>query len=197
MTVLSVFVQPDLVVAAADTAVFGTKDLQLVAQRSKITFNPLIGAVGIGTGVVAIGAAARHAVADASDFDALPRAVAKALRRSLHDSGTLFDDQPHLFAGNTYVVAGWSQSAGRMLAYTFEAATYFAPMLASRFLRPAPDDLPEAWFPTMRRDLVKLSSTQCEILEPNLPEAGGGSLTIAELRPNTMAIETIADFHRS
>ena len=195
LTVLSVFVQPELVVAAADTAVFTMKDRQLVAQQSKISFNALIGAIGIGTGMASIAIAADRALAEASDFDALPKLVAKALRRALLDNGAYFDREPHRFLGHSYVIAGWSQSAGRMIAYTFGASTYFAPVLASRFISPEPDDFPEAWFPTMRRDLVNLSSTQCEILEPNLPEAGGGSLTIAELRPNTIAIETIPNFH--
>jgi hypothetical protein len=104
-----------------------------------------------------------------------------------------FDREPEKFLGQNYAIAGWSREAGRMLAWSFSAETFFSPMLAGSFTVPELAR-PLCWRPRDGAEVLDCAREQARALRRRLAGAGTGCLTIASVQRGRIELQTVPDF---
>lgn len=193
MTILAAWADGvDRAVIYADSEVYRAHEGAPFQHRPKLAVNALACAVGAGTGMSVILRGADEAMADAATFDDIPDLVARALRREVSRCAGLFDKDPSAGAPS-YVTVGWSGSANRFLAYTYEIWNFFSPMLCATHWAPA-IERSVCWRPISERELLTAAREQVEVIRHSMPGTGAGTLTVAELRPGFIAVRAIPGF---
>jgi hypothetical protein len=88
------------------------------------------------------------------------------------------------------LAAGWSRRLGRLVAYQFLAADEYAiPRPVCAVSVPYVSEV-ESLDPTEPADLVGLAQAQFQ----KIPEAVGGTLMVAEIRPRSITLHNVFDF---
>jgi hypothetical protein len=160
----------------------------------KLAVNALAGCAGAGRGSRQIIGQADAALLAAIDLDGALKPVSTALRRASLAAGADFDRRPDDFARLSYAAVGYSPSAGRMLAYRFDAESFFAAVLHPQTIAPE-IGLAEHWRPAGLLDVLAAAREQMAALRSyGLTGAGAGHLTVAEVRPGFIATQSFADF---
>lgn len=103
--------------------------------------NPTALLASCGTGWCNLLREADHAAVEAPGLDELVRDLPAVLRVAAADKAACRSD-PETFTGNRYLAAGWSERFRRIVAFTFDAAEYFAPRTVTTFASPAVPGLP-------------------------------------------------------
>jgi len=184
---------PDTAVMWVDSELFEAGNSAPVAFGPKLASNAFLSAVAAGTGRTSITRAADDVFHRATDFDALPGAIAAALRKSTMAHVAYFDREPERFLCQHYCVAGWSREAGRILGWSFSAETFFAPMLTGSFTVPE-IDRPLCWRPRDGSEVLQCAREQMRTLRCRLAGAGTGALTIATVQRGRIELQTVPDF---
>jgi hypothetical protein len=187
---------PDTAVLWVDSELFEAGNSAPVSHGPKMASNAFLSAVAGGTGRLSITRAADDVFHHAADFDALPGAIAAALRKSTMAHSAYFDREPERFLCQHYCVAGWSRQAGRMLAWSSSAENYFAPMLTGSFTVPE-IDRPLCWRPRDGNEILQCAREQMRNLRCRLAGAGTGALTIATVQRGHTELQTIEGFDQA
>ncbi|MBV9859880.1 MAG: hypothetical protein JO038_07250 [Alphaproteobacteria bacterium] len=180
MTVIGVIVSdPGRAVFWADSEGYAGDDFAVPV--AKLILNPTAACVGAGTGLTGVIRHADRIVTEATDFDRLPEAVAKVLRAEAgRRAEELQRARRDSFACQSYVVAGFSPSAGRLLAWEMAGSAYFVPTLVSRYAIPYVGEIETARGSDVR-DIVRIATAQMLGVRDCHPHATGGALVIAEM----------------
>lgn len=198
MTILGAILHPDHALLWNDTETY--VDGQLAGERPKLAINPSAGCACVGTGSMGLIREAAAVVHATQDIDEVERAMPSRLRkRAAGLAPHLVQHDAGWFAGNLIIAAGFSPTAGRMIAWRFAAAAFFEPVLVSRLCCPSDPaldtDIERA---DSVRDLERIACIarrQIALLRSRgLPDATGGTLVIAELAPAAVRCWRLPDF---
>ncbi|MBV8589162.1 MAG: hypothetical protein JO212_03735 [Acetobacteraceae bacterium] len=192
MTILGVLVKPDRAICWTDSETF--EGGEPAGHCPKLVVNPLARVILLGTGFSTLLRPAEEAALQGTSFDDIVAAVCSALRKR---AGQLARQLTRLdrnwLACQMAAVVGFSEEAGRMLAYTFSGASFFEPVVTVRIMRPEPEGGPVAE-PQCMPELIALARRQIAYVRESCPTATGGVLQVAELRPTEIICRTIPDF---
>lgn len=167
-----------------DTVTMWADDLVTLAGkpahcRPKLAINATAGVAGVGCGWLSLTEVGGAAVVAGSDLDAIVLAAMHALRKaSAVVIARMPDEQRLRFGAGTYVVAGWSAMAGRMVVYELAAFAFWEPRLATAALSPRLET-GSPWRPPSHHDVASIAARQAEALA--LGGGHAGRLTIATI----------------
>jgi len=195
VTILGAIVRPDHVVSWADTQIFDREDLSPFGFETKLHIAGGGSVIGAGSGWGSLIRHADIALLNASDVDDAAKRVSTAFRKHMVAAvdSTRYGD-PETFAGHTYIAAGFSDQAGRMLGYRLRSAGLFRPILTPRLAQPYLPEI-ENFDPHHDTDIARFARKQIDVLRGHFPEATGGDLSIVTLGPTGAFMRTIRDFY--
>ena len=192
MTILGTLVKPGRAICWSDSESYAGG--QPTGHCPKLIINPLARVALIGTGFSTLLRPAEEAALRGTSLDDIAIAMCSALRKR---AGQLARQLTRLdrnwLACQMAAVVGFSEEAGRMLAYTFSGASFFEPVVTVRIMRPEPEGGPVAE-PQCMPELIALARRQIAYVREECPAASGGVLQVAELRPTQVACWTVPDF---
>lgn len=177
MTICGALANEDGALVWADTEFFFPGER--TQHRSKLTINAVAGVVATGCGMWDLHLEAQRVVREADCLDAMPEAVADALRRSAFIVAKRHKvDFTRSYAGSGFLLAGWSNSLRRFIVWSFPACDFFEPTIGLEKCWPHVNLEARA---RLRPNLPALAARQMEALRRDLPEAEGGTLTWASI----------------
>lgn len=92
---------------------------------------------------------------------------------------------------STVVLVAWSQRQSRFASFVFAHGRNYVPMLTTSVVLPAIDELTSLEY---AEDVVSTARKQMVEIKREIPRAGKGMLTVAELTPEAITIRPMFDF---
>jgi hypothetical protein len=137
MTILGAACDRDTAVVWADTLVTSSATGESAGHVCKLAVNGLAGVIGAGRGWGRLATDAEMALLAAPTLDDAVSAVCAALRRGAVRHAPS-NERRHRFSftGCGYVLAGWSDEAGRMVIWDLDARSMFEPAISTRIMAP-------------------------------------------------------------
>ncbi len=192
MTILAVrLFSPDLAVMWTDSECLSLVDGRHSRMRNKLVI------AGAGVAVVSggwseLGDEADRLVCRARDFDESVRRLPELLRQRTMKMIRSVGRDARETARQIVLVAGYSPTAGRVMAYQFRGAWAYEAAIATAECVP---EVPE--FHRLREPHPEhvecIARAQMDELRTDYPEATGGLLTMATIRPEGIEARTVCD----
>ena len=183
MTIMGMHCRADRAMAWVDSETFqngcpaGFIEKLAVNHRARI--------IGIGAGRAMIAAAADDAALKAGSLDALIVDLPSVLRRAVVDVSTHSQSAPRC----TYSLVGWSRRFGRLVCHRFDEPAYAAELVSTITLPHLDEVL--AMGPEQPEDIIGVAQQQLAELRRRLPEATGGTLSIALMTRDQITVRKL------
>lgn len=194
MTILgAIALDTETALAWSDSAVFSASAGAPIGHVPKVAVNALACMAGVGVGWNAIAIEGANALAASLGLDELVEELPARLRRVAFRAAPAMERlDSGSFAGCTFVAAGWSRQAGRMLVFEFAATSAFEPWMTTSVIIPAVPPLvvpadPD-WF-----NIAYAAADQVCTFRREVPEMTG-SLVGAVIRPGAIETRVWPDF---
>ena len=158
-------------------------------HTQKMAINPLLGVVIVGAGTAYTNEVAAELLRAAFNLEKLLCDLTKDFRKLESGSTTA------RYTGSCLAIVGWSHALRRIVGFTIDSKSHFAPQPASTFSLPAITDF-GFLHPETAEDVVGTTQAQMREIQKIYPSAGAGLLTVAEIRPDAITVRPIYDLGR-
>ena len=193
MTIAGCYVAgPDLALLWSDTEVFA--GARSSGHSNKLTVSAGGAMACTGAGWASLNDAAAQIVSRALDVDDAASRMGEPLRQTALRMCRDPHRDPADIARHTVCLAGWSGRSRRVLAYECGGGALFQAVLTTRYASPEPDDWIAGFRPDDPRSLAALAQRQLGKLRQTWPEAQGGTLALAVIRPGHVEAGPFLDF---
>lgn len=192
MTILALRVfGPDAAVIWTDSECHSLHNGRPTHRRNKL----VVGGSGVATiagGWDALAREADHTTCEARDIDHAARLLPERLRQRCMKVIRGQGRDPREAARQVVLMAGYSPAFGRVLAYRFGGVAFFEPVLVTAEAVP---DVPEfaRLSAPVPEHVERIARAQMDALRTDYPEAMGGALTMAVVRPWGVETRSVCD----
>lgn len=162
-------------------------------MRPKMAANAAATIVCVSCGWVSLGDEAEALVWRASDFDQLCDAMPGHLRRATVKIAACWQPwRADQFTAQTILLVGFSKRHDRVLSYVLCGSNFFEPALVSRLSIPSVDTF-DTLKPKAPVDLLPGARVQMDHIRMSVPDATGGDLVVALVRPGLVIAGPVAE----
>ena len=154
-----------------------------LGHNRKLFLNELAGVAAVGAGDLGGNRHIKAAVDFADSFDALAVGLPAYLKQAANWRFEAVAEHPDWIC----IAAGWSRRLGRILSAKFDAPRCEAQYSAVGFAQPYLSEF-EGLFPSDPADILGLAQSQMRVIKDSHPLAGTGSLLVAQIRREGIAV---------
>jgi len=181
VSVVGIVVRQDLALAWSDSETFGRDGIP-VGHANKLVVNASACFASVGAGLAGLSRTVAEVVADARTLDEAAARMGAPLRAKAERMARDPRMDPFTLASHVELSAGWSAAFRCLVGYEARGDALFMPRLVPRAASPWVPEL-NALDPEDPWAVADLARCQLAKLREDLPDARGGVLTVAVIRP--------------